>query len=96
VITNNLSAVLELSEEGIEIILLGGTYQPRSQSVAGRFAIENWAIFTPTRPSSASMGSLKTRLHVLYRRSRGHSPDDEPHQWPDQRPGRFQQVGRGI
>jgi DeoR/GlpR family transcriptional regulator of sugar metabolism len=41
VITNNLSAALELSEEGIEIILLGGTYQPRSQSVAGRFAMEN-------------------------------------------------------
>ncbi|HLE13966.1 MAG TPA: DeoR/GlpR family DNA-binding transcription regulator [Anaerolineales bacterium] len=41
VITNNLSAALEAGEEGFEIILLGGTYQPRSQSVAGRFTIEN-------------------------------------------------------
>jgi len=41
VITNNLSSALEAGEAGFEIILLGGTYQPRSQSVAGRFTIEN-------------------------------------------------------
>jgi DeoR/GlpR family transcriptional regulator of sugar metabolism len=41
VVTNNLSAALEAGEAGFEIILLGGSYQPRSQSVAGRFTIEN-------------------------------------------------------
>jgi len=41
VITNNLSAALEVGEAGFEILLLGGSFQPKSNSVAGRFAIEN-------------------------------------------------------
>jgi len=41
VITNNISAALEVGETGFELILLGGTFQPRSNSVAGHFAIEN-------------------------------------------------------
>jgi len=38
VITNNMSAVLEAREADFEIVLLGGTFQPVSNSVAGRFA----------------------------------------------------------
>lgn len=41
VVTNNLSAAQELGEPGFELILLGGLFQPRSISVAGRFAVEN-------------------------------------------------------
>lgn len=41
VITNNLSAALENNHQEIELLLLGGTFQPQSNSVAGRFAIEN-------------------------------------------------------
>lgn len=41
VITNNLTASLELGETNLELLLLGGSFQPRSNSVAGRFAIEN-------------------------------------------------------
>lgn len=41
VVTNNLSAALEDNNQDIELILLGGTFQPQSNSVAGRFAIEN-------------------------------------------------------
>ncbi|MBN1147084.1 MAG: DeoR/GlpR transcriptional regulator [Anaerolineales bacterium] len=41
VITNNLIAVLEVGEVDYELILLGGAFQPRSNSVAGRFAIAN-------------------------------------------------------
>jgi DeoR/GlpR family transcriptional regulator of sugar metabolism len=41
VITNNLSAAIEIGEAGFEIILLGGSFQPKSNSVAGRFAVEN-------------------------------------------------------
>lgn len=41
VITNNLSAALEVGDAGFEIILLGGSFQPKSNSVAGRFAINN-------------------------------------------------------
>jgi len=40
-ITNNLSACLEIGEPGFEILVPGGEYQPRSNSVAGRFAIDN-------------------------------------------------------
>jgi DeoR/GlpR family transcriptional regulator of sugar metabolism len=40
-ITNNLSACLEIGESGFEILVPGGEFQPRSNSVAGRFAIEN-------------------------------------------------------
>jgi DeoR/GlpR family transcriptional regulator of sugar metabolism len=41
VITNNLSAALEIGEAGFELILLGGTFQPNSNSAAGSFAIKN-------------------------------------------------------
>ncbi len=40
-ITNNLIAALEVGDVGYELILLGGEFQPRSNSVAGRFAVEN-------------------------------------------------------
>jgi DeoR/GlpR family transcriptional regulator of sugar metabolism len=41
VITNNLQAVLEVGEVGYELILLGGEFQPKSNSVTGRFTCEN-------------------------------------------------------
>jgi DeoR family fructose operon transcriptional repressor len=41
VITNNLQATLEVGEVGYQLILLGGEFQPKSNSVAGRFAIDN-------------------------------------------------------
>ena len=41
VITNNLIAALEVGEVDFELLLLGGSYQSRSSSVAGRFAINN-------------------------------------------------------
>jgi DeoR family fructose operon transcriptional repressor len=41
IITNNLSAAIEIGEVGYELILVGGAFQPKSNSVAGRFAIEN-------------------------------------------------------
>ena len=40
VVTNNLSAALEIGDSGLELILIGGTFQPKSNSVAGRFSIE--------------------------------------------------------
>jgi DeoR/GlpR family transcriptional regulator of sugar metabolism len=41
VFTNNLNAALEMGEPGFHHYLVGGEYQPRSKSLAGRFAIEN-------------------------------------------------------
>jgi DeoR/GlpR family transcriptional regulator of sugar metabolism len=41
VITNNVAAALEMGDPGFEIILLGGYFQSTSNSVVGRFAIEN-------------------------------------------------------
>ena len=41
VFTNNLHAALEMGEPGFHLYLIGGEFQPRSLSVAGRFAIEN-------------------------------------------------------
>ncbi|HSF79613.1 MAG TPA: DeoR/GlpR family DNA-binding transcription regulator [Anaerolineales bacterium] len=41
IITNNLVAALEIGEVNYELLLLGGSFQPRSNSVAGRFAINN-------------------------------------------------------
>jgi DeoR family fructose operon transcriptional repressor len=32
---------MDVGEVGFEILLLGGSFQPRSNSVAGRFAIQN-------------------------------------------------------
>jgi DeoR/GlpR family transcriptional regulator of sugar metabolism len=40
-VTNNVPACLELSDNGFEVLLLGGYYHPTSQSSAGRFATEN-------------------------------------------------------
>lgn len=41
VITNNLIAALEAGDAGFEIVLVGGSFQPMSNAIAGRFAIEN-------------------------------------------------------
>lgn len=41
VFTNNLNAALEVGEAGFQHYLIGGEFQPRSNSLAGRFAIEN-------------------------------------------------------
>jgi DeoR/GlpR family transcriptional regulator of sugar metabolism len=41
VITNNLTAALEIIDEDFDLMLTGGSLQPKSNSVAGRFAIEN-------------------------------------------------------
>ena len=41
VFTNNLIAVLEVGDAGFKQYLLGGEFQPHSNSVAGRFAIDN-------------------------------------------------------
>ncbi len=40
-VTNNLAAVLEIGEVDYEIIVAGGAFQSKSNSVGGRFAIEN-------------------------------------------------------
>lgn len=41
IFTNNLNAALEMGDPGFNHHLVGGEYQPRSKSSAGRFAIEN-------------------------------------------------------
>ncbi len=41
VFTNNLRAVLDSGEVGFNLYMMGGEYQPHSNSVAGRFAIDN-------------------------------------------------------
>ncbi|MBE9524711.1 MAG: DeoR/GlpR transcriptional regulator [Chloroflexi bacterium] len=41
VLTNNLIAALEVGAVDFELILLGGSFQPVSNSVGGRFAVEN-------------------------------------------------------
>jgi DeoR/GlpR family transcriptional regulator of sugar metabolism len=41
VFTNNVSAVMELGEPGFHYNLIGGEFQPRSNSLAGRFALDN-------------------------------------------------------
>jgi len=41
VITNNLSAALEVREASFELILLGGSFYARSNAVIGHFATEN-------------------------------------------------------
>lgn len=40
VFTNNLQAALDIGEVGYELVLLGGSFQPKSNSVAGRFALD--------------------------------------------------------
>lgn len=41
VVTNNVNAAVELGESKLNIIILGGEFQPTSISVTGRFAINN-------------------------------------------------------
>jgi len=41
VFTNNVSAAIDRGEPGFHYYLIGGEFQPRSNSLAGRFAIEN-------------------------------------------------------
>jgi len=41
VFTNNVSAALELGAPGFHYHMIGGEFQPRSNSLAGRFATEN-------------------------------------------------------
>lgn len=41
IFTNNLNAALEIGEAGFQHYLIGGEYQPRSKSLAGRFAMDN-------------------------------------------------------
>ena len=41
IITNNLIAAIEVGEIDCEILILGGSFQSKSNSVAGRFAIQN-------------------------------------------------------
>ncbi len=41
VFTNNVNAAMELGEPGFHYYLLGGEFQPRSNSLAGRFAVDN-------------------------------------------------------
>jgi DeoR/GlpR family transcriptional regulator of sugar metabolism len=41
IFTNNLSGALEVGEPGFQYFLVGGEFQPRSNSLAGRFAMEN-------------------------------------------------------
>ncbi len=41
VFSNNINAALEVGEAGFKHHLVGGEYQPHSNSVAGRFAVDN-------------------------------------------------------
>lgn len=41
IFTNNLRGVFEVGDAGFQYHIIGGEFQPRSQSLAGRFAIEN-------------------------------------------------------
>jgi len=41
VVTNNLSAALEVGQVGYQLVLLGGNFQHKSNSVAGRFSYDN-------------------------------------------------------
>jgi DeoR family transcriptional regulator, fructose operon transcriptional repressor len=41
IFTNNLNAALEVGDAGFAHYLIGGEYQPRSKSLAGRFATDN-------------------------------------------------------
>lgn len=40
IITNNVTAALEAQAERVQLILLGGNFRPRANSVAGPFAVE--------------------------------------------------------
>ncbi|MFN8381492.1 MAG: DeoR/GlpR family DNA-binding transcription regulator [Anaerolineales bacterium] len=41
IFTNNVNAALELGDPGFHYYLIGGEFQPRSNSLAGRFALDN-------------------------------------------------------
>src|SRR5512135_1910116 len=43
IFTNNLWGLMELGEPGFQYYVVGGQFQPRSNSLAGRFAIDNLA-----------------------------------------------------
>jgi DeoR family transcriptional regulator, fructose operon transcriptional repressor len=43
IFTNNLSGALEVVDPGLHFFVVGGEFQPRSNSLAGRFAIDNLA-----------------------------------------------------
>jgi len=57
VITNNVSAVMELGQPGFHYMMTGGEFQPRSNSLAGRFALDIWAWSMPIKPFSEWMES---------------------------------------
>jgi DeoR family fructose operon transcriptional repressor len=60
VVTNNLSAALEIHEGGFELILLGGTLYPRSNAVVGHFAADNLRRMNATKTFIGADGiSLK-------------------------------------
>lgn len=84
VITNNMIAALEMGEVDFELLLLGGSYQPRSNSVAGRFAINNLSQVYATKAFIGVDGiSLKHGytvpsnaeaevVHLMLERTQGH------------------------
>lgn len=41
IFTNNLNGAFEVGEPGFQYYVVGGEFQPRSNSLAGRFAVEN-------------------------------------------------------
>lgn len=43
IFTNNLSGAFEVGEPGFQYFVIGGEFQPKSNSLAGRFAVENLA-----------------------------------------------------
>jgi len=43
VFTNNLSGALEVAAPGLHYFVVGGEFQPRSNSLTGRFAVDNLA-----------------------------------------------------
>ena len=64
VFSNNVYAALEVGEAGFKHHLIGGEFQPHSNSVAGRFALETLAtgICRQGNPGGG-WGELEARLH---------------------------------
>ena len=44
VFTNNVSALMDIGDPGFHLFLTGGEYQARSNSLAGRFALDNLSL----------------------------------------------------
>jgi DeoR family fructose operon transcriptional repressor len=44
IFTNNISALMEMGDPGFRLHLTGGEFQPRSNSLAGRFALDNLSL----------------------------------------------------